>query len=375
MIVRILIMMSAQNSSKLLTIKGMTALLWTRVIRMHDHGVDYEFTCEVKEMNNLARIIGTVVKCLGDVLEESLKSSNAAQSRFAGQWTLEIDSFNRVPGRVSLSLQYENKSGGHSDHSQMIAREQLQGLSEDQAMSSGASVQFQIRRDAGVFNCEGWFREGKGSGHFVFVSDQGFVSELRRLGYEPPTDEQQFYLGIYDVSFALLEDLRAQGYKRSSIDLLVRMGAHGVTIDFIRDIGALGYRLGQVEKLIHMRDHGVTPDFIRELQSLGYRELSADQLVRARDHGVTPDFARAIHDLGYIGLSLENFIRMRDHGVTPQFVKGIKHAGFDNISAEELVRCRDHGVTAKYIRNLSSNGIRNLTIDQIIRLHDHGIDR
>jgi hypothetical protein len=334
---------------------------------------DNQFS-EIKKMKTLTGIVGTVFVCLGAALAVSLSSSTVAQSQFAGQWLIEFNPFKSVPGRVQLSLQYETEGGGRSNHSHLIAREQLQGLSEAQAMSSGVAVRFQIRRDAGSFNCEGWFREGNGSGHFVFAGNQSYVSELRRLGYETPTDRQLFRLGLSDVSYALIEELRAQGYERSSIDQLVRVGDHGVTINYIREIGALGYRLGQVEKLIRMRDHGVTPDFIRDLQALGYRELSAEQLVRARDHGVTPDFVSEIRDLGYTNLSLENFVRMRDHGVTPEFVKGVRQAGFENISAEDLVRMRDHGVTPQYIQKLRSNGVQNLTIDQVIRLRDHGID-
>ncbi len=267
-------------------------------------------------MKSSTGIAGAVVACLVAALGVWLNSSAGAQSQFAGQWIIELDSFKSVAGQVHISLRYDNEGGGHSETSHMIAREQLQGLSETQAMSPGSAVQFQIRRDAGAFNCEGWFREGKGSGHFVFAGSQSYVSELRRRGYEAPTGEQLFRLGLGDVSLALIEELRKQGYERSDIDQLVRVGTHGVTIDYIREIGALGYRVGQVDKLV----------------------------------------------------------RMRDHSVTPEFVKGIKQAGFDKISAEELVRCRDHGVTPEYIRKLRSRGVQNLTLDQIIRLRDHGID-
>src|SRR5262245_15221013 len=151
-------------------------------------------------MKTLTGIVSAAFVCLGASLAVSLSSSTVAQRQFAGQWIIEFNSVKSVPGRVQLSLQYETENGGHSNHSHMIASEQLQGLSEAQAMSAGATVQFQIRRDAGVFNCEGWFREGKGSGHFVFAGNQRYVSELRRLGYETPTDEQLFHLGLGDVS-------------------------------------------------------------------------------------------------------------------------------------------------------------------------------
>src|SRR5437867_11469847 len=257
-------------------------------------------------MKSLTVAAGIVLACLVAAVPALLQSSAGAQSQFAGEWIIEFNSFKSVPGRVHLSLRYDSEKGGHHDTSHMIAREQLQGLSEAQAMSSGSPVQFQIRRDAGTFNCEGWFREGKGSGHFVFAGSQSYVSELRRRGYEAPTAEQLCRLGLGDVSLALIEELRNQGYERSDIDQLVREGTHGSTINYIREIGELGYRVGQVDKLVRMRDHGVTPDFIRDLQTLGYRELSADQLVRTRDHGVTPGFVRGIAEAGFRGVPIED---------------------------------------------------------------------
>jgi hypothetical protein len=43
---------------------------------------------------------------------------------------------------------------------------------------SGTNVQFQLKRDAGTFNFEGWFKDGNGSGHFTFTPSSAFASEL-----------------------------------------------------------------------------------------------------------------------------------------------------------------------------------------------------
>jgi len=59
----------------------------------------------------------------------------------------------------------------------------LSGLSREQAMSGGAHVQFQLKRDAGAFNFEGWFKDGNGSGHFIFAPDRSFAAQLNAQGF------------------------------------------------------------------------------------------------------------------------------------------------------------------------------------------------
>ena len=90
-----------------------------------------------------------------------------AQERFAGQWLVEYK-----PGseKVQLTLSFREertdaKGGTHTNSwntTNDIEPAKLQGLTREQAFSpGGANVRFQLRREAGTFNCEGWFRNGK----------------------------------------------------------------------------------------------------------------------------------------------------------------------------------------------------------------------
>src|SRR5262249_51807713 len=84
-----------------------------------------------------------------------------------GQWMIEDMTGTNL---FSLTMRYDDQSGGrfgwHSEHSFMTGLERLEGLNREQMMSAGAAVRFRIARDAGSFACEGWFKDGKGSGHF-----------------------------------------------------------------------------------------------------------------------------------------------------------------------------------------------------------------
>src|SRR5262249_3263454 len=97
-----------------------------------------------------------------------------AQDAHSGQWIIDTT---RGSNRYQLTLNYpSNKRGfGNNITSFNLSPDRLQGLTSAQIMSTGAPVQFQIVRDAGTFNCEGYFKEGKGSGTFVLVPNPAFA--------------------------------------------------------------------------------------------------------------------------------------------------------------------------------------------------------
>jgi hypothetical protein len=296
------------------------------------------------------------------------------QTSFAGQWLIE---FKTGEEKVQISLRYqrESKNGfGFSNNSFDIAPGELQGLTREQAMSSaGGRVQFQLRRDAGTFNCEGWFKDGNGSGHFVFSPNPAYSAELKKQGYGAPSAEQQFSMALHDVSLAFIEELKSQGYERPTLDQLVTMGEHGVRLEYVQGLKALGYMLRSIDSLIEMRDHGVTLNFIRELAALGYERIPADELVRTRDHGVTPEFIKWLREAGYDKLTLPRLIEMRDHGISPKFAKELEELGYARLSVDQLIEMRDHGVSANFIQELKQFGYERVPVEQLIRLRDHGV--
>src|SRR5262245_1677234 len=93
------------------------------------------------------------------------------QDSTVNQWLIE---FRTGEQKIELTMRYSRKrDGGSSNHwssdtSFSVSPDQLVGLTREQAMSAGTQVHFQIKRDAGTFNFEGWFKEGNGSGHFTF---------------------------------------------------------------------------------------------------------------------------------------------------------------------------------------------------------------
>jgi beta-lactamase regulating signal transducer with metallopeptidase domain len=302
--------------------------------------------------------------------EESASSSQAVLAEYTGQWLIDY-----APGTDVVHLSVRYRTGRESsDNSYSVPLDRLQGLSPTDLMANGSVVKFQVKRDAGSFDCEGWIKGGQGSGHFKFSPSPGFTAELRKRGYEAPSVEQQFSMAMHDVSLALIDELNAQGYQRPNLDQLVKIGTHGVHLEYLKGLKALGYQLGSVDRLIEMRDHGVDLDFIRGLGALGYKGLAAEDLIRTRDHGVDPEFVTALKQLGYGSLAIEDVIRTRDHGVDAEFIKELKTLGYDGLQLGQVINLRDHGVTPEFVKDLKALGYASLPADEMIWTRDHGVD-
>ena len=326
----------------------------------------------------LAQILTIVLTMLvfltaGLLISKTRASQTRAQDSRSGQWIIDTT---RGTNQYQLTLNYSSVRRGFGNNitSFSLSPDRLQGLTGAQIMSAGSQVQFQLIRDAGTFNCEGWFKAGKGSGHFVFSASPGFAAELQKRGYQPPSDAQQYSLALSDVGIAFLDELNAQGYDRpSSMDQLVRMGEHGVSLEYVRDLKAQGYSVQSIELLTKMVDHGVTSSFIRELDGLGFKQLPVETLIRTVDHGVNARFINELAAAGYTGLSLEQLTRTIDHGVNANFIKEVETLGYGRPPLEQLVRMQDHGVNGKFINGLREMGFQNLSIEQLVRMQDHGV--
>jgi beta-lactamase regulating signal transducer with metallopeptidase domain len=305
-----------------------------------------------------------------DKRESSVSPGQNVLAEYTGQWLIDYK-----PGTDVVHLSVRYRTGrGYSDNSYSVPLDQVEGLLPTGLMANGSVVKFQVKRDAGSFDCEGWIKDGQGSGHFKFSPSPGFAAELRKRGYDSPSVEQQFSMAMYDVSLALVDELSAQGYQRPSLDQLVKIGTHGVRLDYVKGLKALGYQLGSVDRLIEMRDHGVDLDFIKGLGAFGYKQLAAEELVRSRDHGVDPEFIKGLKATGYDELPIAKVVNLRDHGVDPEFVGALKQLGYSSLTVEDLIRTRDHGVTPDFVKELAALDYKSLPLDELIRARDHGVD-
>ncbi|HEX8890538.1 MAG TPA: hypothetical protein VF779_15400 [Pyrinomonadaceae bacterium] len=307
---------------------------------------------------------------------------NTAQGQaFEGEWIADFKA--RNDGKVEFTLRYEERkadsSGGWNynnwSNSNGIAPEQLQGLTREQATSAtGGQVKFQLKRDAGTFDCDGWFKDGRGAGLFAFLPNRGFIAEINRRGINGSlTDEQLFQLAHTDMGLAFLDELKSQNYEMPTLDQLLRMSEHGVRLDFLKGLKALGAKPKTVESLLDMRDNGVSLSFIEQLRAYGFQNLSADDLIKSRQAGVSATYLSALKQEGYSGLSMDELVRLRSQGVSAPFIQGLREEGYPKMSLDQLVRIREQGVSVSYIKELKELGYAGLPVEQLVRLRASGV--
>lgn len=275
----------------------------------------------------------------------------------------------------------------------------FRNLTPDQLARLEGKHTFEFVRDPGKFVCTGVFSGGRGLGSYTFEPNANFVSELTKLGYMAPTQEDLFSMTMHDISLEFARTVRTAGLN-ASIRELMDLRVHGVSTEYIRETQALGFTKLSARDYVEMKIHGVQTDFMRDLKGAGYdvpvreivemkihgvdsrymRELAryglqppARDIVEMKIHGVSPEFLKGVTDSGYTNLSAREVVDMKIHGVNPDFLKDSKSLGF-NFTLREIVEMRNHGVNSSYLRKVKDSGFANLTADKIIRLKVHGID-
>jgi hypothetical protein len=281
------------------------------------------------------------------------------------EWRMKTSS---DPGKVHFSIE-RSRPGHRWNNSSDMPLESFRGLSL-QALSSGGPAKFEFVRDAGRLVCQGQFTTGRGIGSFEFAPNPQYSTELQRLGYEAPQEDQLFSMLMSDVSLDFARGVK-QANVPSTTKQLLEMRIHGVTLDYIQRMRSGGYTNLDAKNYVEMRIHGVTPELVAELKKAGY-DLPAKKVVEMKIHGVSPEYIRELNGYG-LRPDASEIVEMRIHGVKLDFIQAAKNLGY-NFTGKELIQLRIHGVNEQYLRKLKDSGFQNLTADKIVKLRIHGID-
>jgi hypothetical protein len=294
-----------------------------------------------------------------------------AQSATSGQWVAEVRA--GKPGVINLLFTRRTDGGGSYMSGEDIALSELQGFPADAASSAKRNVNFRIVREAGTFDCEGYFNAGKGAGFWTLTPSQSFISMMRGRGYDNLTEEDLLRAALHNLTAKFIEDLKSVGYDRLEYRQLLRAATHEVTPAYVREMQAAGYKGLTMEELVRARNHEVDGQYVREVQAMGFERQPLEMLIRLKNHEITQEFIAQMRTAGFDNLSIDQLIRLKNHEITPDYVNGLKAEGYPEISVDTAVRLKNHEVDRDYIRRVKAKGFTNLTLDQLVRLRSHDI--
>jgi hypothetical protein len=298
-------------------------------------------------------------------------ASVARQSSITGEWRVDFD--RGQPDLVSLSILRGDPIKGNGSRSDgPIALSELRGLTRAQAFGAGQPVKFQIVREAGTFECEGRFSNGKGSGGWRLVPDEGFLAAMRSRGYALASDRELFESALFSVSVKAVDDLASAGYEHIPFDKLIETRIFDVTPVLIEGMRAAGYANLRLDELVEARIFKVDRKFVEEVQSLGFGRQPFEQLVEMRSQNVTPEYAREMRAAGF-DLTPRQLVDFKVFGVTTAFIKEMREAGYSTITPREIVDLRVFQIDADFIRRAKAKGYANATLDQLVNLRVNGI--
>jgi uncharacterized protein (UPF0335 family) len=301
----------------------------------------------------------------------ALSASAAQTAALTGQWVAQFDA--NKPAVIKLMFTRRSDKGDSFMTTDDVSREELQGFPSEANSAAKTNVNFRIVREAGTFDCEGYFGAGKGAGFWTLTPSRSFITAMRGRGYDNLTEEDLLRAALSNLTTRFIEDLKAVGYDRLEFRQLLRAASHEITPAYIREMQAAGYQSLSMEQLIRARHHDIDGQYIKEVQAMGFDKQPLESLIRLRSHEITQGFINQMRSAGFDNLSIEELVRLKNHEVTPEFVNGLKAEGYADISVASIVRLKNHGVDQDFIRRAKARGFNNITLDQLIRLRSHDI--
>ncbi len=275
-----------------------------------------------------------------------------AQTPISGEWKADARSEragdlhdrSKVDGKIHISFE-RTQTRGKNQIGSSFAYEDLQGLTVDQTQNG--RVRFRLVREAGTVECEGTFVNGKGTGTFQFIPDQGYLSAMSARGFDftksdhkhaESNEARQFSAALLNVTTALADDLRSV------------------------DLGPL-----DVDDLFKASIFKVDSKFMAEMKASGFPDLKMEDLVKARIFKIDADYVRQVHQMGYSDKGFEGLVKFRIFKVTPEFLNDLRSQGFDNLSAEEIVKFRIFNIDPEFIRRAKAED-PNVTVEQMVQM-------
>ena len=295
----------------------------------------------------------------------------AAQEKLTGEWIADFSRKN--PDEVQFTTIHRTARGGMNNSGDGILLSQLQGLTREQAFGAKTDVTFRIVREAGTFDCEGFFKQGKGAGFWSLTPNPAFIAGMRERGYANLSTEDLYHSARFDITLKSVDDIKAAGFDKLAFKDLFEASIFKVTSEFVREMKAAGFENLTLKQLIEARIFKIDAEYVKEVQAMGFERQPLKMLVEMKIAKITPEFIRQMRALGFENLTLRDLNELGIHQVSPEFVEGIKAEGFAAVTARQAIELKIHGVDREYIRRVRAKGFNDVTLRQLVDLRINNI--
>ncbi len=307
----------------------------------------------------------TVSSAISTTSSATAAMSTDEDKTWRHEWKITRDGSNS--STVQLSLILRGDDGNDRMNTEGVPLSSLSGFSLSMLDHDGP-VKFEYVRDSGRILCEGNVTGGHAAGPFTVALNPSFVSDLEKMGYAAPRDDEAFSLVTTDVTLSYARAIRDTGLTTSISDL-IDLQDHGVGADYVREVRQEGFTNLSAGEISDLRDHGVNPDYLKAIKAAG-PNLSIEEIDSLYDHGVKPDYYKSIVAVDS-KLSIEQIDNLYDHGVKPDYYKSMA-ATAPELSIEQIDSLYDHGVEPDSYKGFAAVGSK-LSIEEINSLRDHGV--
>ncbi|HMT07629.1 MAG TPA: hypothetical protein PKA82_06465 [Pyrinomonadaceae bacterium] len=276
-----------------------------------------------------------------------------AQTSVSGTWTADTNEKldregNKRESEIHLNLE-RKRDRGRSMHGQGYKFSDLRGLTREN--SQNGTVRFSLVREAGTFEFDGTFTNGKGSGNFVFTPDQGFFSSMKAKGFDFAKDdddndrnfdERAMSAALINVTSSLADDLLSANFGKLDADDLFKAAIFKID-----------------------------SKFMAEMKATGFPDLKMEELVKARIFKIDADYVKQVHEMGFSEKGFESLVKFRIFKVTPEFLSELKAAGLKDLDSEDIVKCRIFKIDAEFVRKAKTEN-PNVTIEELVKMKIFG---
>ena len=301
-------------------------------------------------------------------------SAYAASDVRNGVWTAELQN-----DQLEMTIFHgQQRAGIHGGMQSIMGLEEplssFTGLKKEDVSSSGANLQFELRRAAGTCAFEGRMASGTGAGHYRFTPSDTFLRDMESLGYSDFKDEMLLVFAVNDFSPQTIRDLKAMGYDPTRHEV-EEIAIFRITPEFLKEMARAGYSDLSMRDAVNFRVGRVDAAYVNEMRELGYENLPAKKLADMAIIGVTPAYVREMRAAGLGELSTRQLTDLRIGNVSAKRIEEYRKLGYDKLTAKQLSEMGIFGVTPDYIRKLSEKGYNNVPVEKLLQLRQMNADK